>query len=89
MVSLSGRWREILNHRLHQSGSKTKVEYLISFIGYGPEHNVWQDDVKNCMDLVRDYWATKPESERLMVMLFPRTRAHAGQYCAHTRRRLF
>ena len=69
----------ILSHRLHHSGRKSKVEYFNPFIGYGPEHNVWQDDVKNCMDLVRDHWATKPESECLMVVLFPRTCAHAGQ----------
>ena len=79
----------ILSHRTVKRGRKTKVEYLISFIGYGPEHNLWQDDVENCGQLVKAYWASKPESERLVVMLFPRTRAHAGQYCAHKRRRLF
>jgi len=35
----------ILDHRLVKRGRKTKVEYLITFIGYGPEHNLWQDDV--------------------------------------------
>ena len=78
----------ILNHRLVQQGRKTKVEYLIAFLGYGPEHNLWQDDVENCQRLVKAYWATKPVSERLVVMLLPRTRAH-GLYCALTRRRIF
>ena len=50
-------------------GHKNKVEYLIKFVGYGPEHNLWQDDVANCEKLVQAYWSGKPESERLVVML--------------------
>ena len=49
------------------------MEYLIAFVGYGPGHNLWQDDVENCEQLVEDQWASKPESERLVVMLLPRT----------------
>ncbi|DBA87893.1 TPA: hypothetical protein ACH3X1_016779 [Trebouxia sp. C0004] len=67
----------ILNHRLVQRGRKTKVEYRLTFVGYGPEHNLWQDDVENCEQLVKDYWSGKPESERLVVLLIPPTRAHA------------
>ena len=67
----------ILNHRLVQRGRKTKVEYLLTFVGYGPEHNLWQDHVENCEQLVKVYWAAKPESERLVVLLIPPTRAHA------------
>ena len=68
----------ILNHRLVKRGRKTKVEYLIKFVGYGPEHNMWQDDVENCEDLVRTYWSGKPESERLFVMLTSQSKhAHA------------
>ena len=77
----------VLNHRLLRKGCRTNVEYLIAFLGYGPEHNSWQDDVENCQRLVMDYWATKPVSESLVVMLLPRTRAH-GLYCALTSRRL-
>ena len=43
---------KILNHRLVKHGRKNKVEYLIKFVGYGPEHNMWQDDVENCEDSV-------------------------------------
>ena len=78
----------ILNHRLVKQGRKTKVEYLITFLGYGPEHNLWQDDVDNCQRLVKAYWASKPAAERLVGMLLPRTRAH-GLYCALTQRRLY
>lgn len=59
----------ILEHRLVKRGRKNKVEYLIKFVGYGPEHNLWQDDMSNCADSVDDYWAIKPESERLVNML--------------------
>ena len=36
----------VLNHRLVKRGRKTKVEYLPTFVGYGPEHTLWQDDVE-------------------------------------------
>ena len=62
----------ILEHRLVKRGRKNKVEYLIKFVGYGPEHNLWQADMSNCADSVSDYWALKPESERLVVMLSSR-----------------
>ena len=75
----------ILGHRLVKRGRKTKIEYLITFIGYGPEHNLWQDDVENCGQLEKDYWAGKPESERLVVLLYPRTCAHGKRIHAHGR----
>ena len=59
----------ILEHRLVKRGRKNKVEYLIKFFGYGPEHNMWQDDLSNCKELLSEYWASKPESERLFVLL--------------------
>ena len=75
----------ILGHRLVKRGCKTVTEYLITFLGYGPEHNLWQDDVEHCGRLVKEYWSSKPESERLVVMLFPRTRAHNVRTHAHAR----
>ena len=66
----------VLKHRLVKRGRKTKVEYFLTVNGYGPEHNLWQDDMENCEQLVKDYWAAKPESERFVIMLFPPTRAH-------------
>ena len=66
----------ILEHRLVKRGRKNKVEYLINFFGYGPEHNMWQDDLSNCKELLSEYWASmlvsllrKPESEHLFVLL--------------------
>ena len=48
-----GEWEveRVLNHRLVKRGRKTKVELLI-FVDYGPEHNLWQDDVENCVNAV-------------------------------------
>ena len=37
-----------LNHRTVKRGRKTKVEYLLTFWYYGPEHNVWQKDMEIC-----------------------------------------
>ena len=68
--------QRVLNHRLVKRGRKTKVEYLLTFIGYGLEDNLWQESVQNCEQFVKDCWTTKPESERLVLLLFPPTRAH-------------
>ena len=30
---------------------------------------MWQDDLSNYTELLSEYWASKPESERLFVLL--------------------
>ena len=45
----------ILDHRVIKHKKTSKVEYLIRFLGYGPEHDVWQDDVSNCPRIVKKY----------------------------------
>ena len=75
--ALKQQYADVLG--LVKRGCKTKIEYLSTFVGYGPEHNLWQDDVENCEQLVKDCWASKPESERFAVVLFPPTRAHGRQ----------
>ena len=72
--ALKQQYADVLG--LVKRGRKTKLEYLSTFVGYGLEHNLWQDDVENCEQLVKDCWASKPESQRLVVVLFPPTRAH-------------
>ena len=68
----------MLNHRLVKRGRKTRVECHLTFVGYGPEHNFWQDDVEKCEHPVQDSWASKPEPERFVLILFPpiASRAH-------------
>ena len=73
----------ILDHRLVKRGRKNKVEYLIKFVGYGPEHSLWQDDIENCGLLVQNYWSGKPESERLVVMFRTPHAAHARRLDKH------
>ena len=34
------------------------------FTGYGAEHDMWQDDVTNCSELVQEYWDQKPVTQR-------------------------
>ncbi|KAL3155643.1 hypothetical protein ABBQ32_14151 [Trebouxia sp. C0010 RCD-2024] len=57
----------ILAHRVIQHKKTSKVEYLIRFLGYGPEHDVWQDEVSNCLRIVKKYWDSKPVAERLSI----------------------
>ena len=60
----------MLNHRLVKRGRKTKVEYLLTFVGYGPENNLWQDDVENCEQLVKDYWLLSQSQRDLLSSFF-------------------
>ena len=41
-------------------GYKIKREFLIKWLGYGPEHNTWepQANVSNCPELLSEYWAS-------------------------------
>ena len=66
----------ILNHRTVKRGRKTEVEYLLTLCGvlvlhtvcgYGTAYSVWQEDLEQ---LGNDYWDSKPESERLVLLLF-------------------
>ena len=59
----------ILDHQLVKRGDKTAIEYLIHYLGNGHESNERQSDVSDCELSVQDYWSSKPESERLVVML--------------------
>ena len=45
------------------------------FCGLCPEH-LWQDDVEDCEQLVKDDWASKFKSQRFVVILCPPTHAH-------------
>ena len=69
MMSQSGKWNAILEHRLVKRRRKNKVEYVGDFCGYGPLYNMWQDDLSNCKQLVSQYCASKPEFERLFCLL--------------------
>ena len=48
---------EILAHRLQRG--KLKQEFLIKWLGYGPEHNTWEPEgnVVHAPEKLADYWA--------------------------------
>ena len=41
--------------------SRRQVQYLVKWLGYGPEHNQWLPlkDLTNSMDLIRDFESTR------------------------------
>ena len=53
----------ILDHQYTKRGHQRKLEYLLRFTGYGAEHDMWQHDVTNCVELV-EYWDRKPVMQR-------------------------
>ena len=55
----------MLDHKEVRQGRKRKLKYLLHFTGYGPEEDLWTEDVSDCKDSVQDYWDKKSVSNRL------------------------
>jgi hypothetical protein len=53
----------ILLHREVKSGSRSKTEFLIKWVGFGPEHCTWEPEknLTNCIDLLSLYWKQQAE----------------------------
>ena len=60
---------KILNHRLVK-GRQRKLEYLLRFTGYGPEHDMWLADMSKCPDLVQEFWDSKPVTPQRCYLAF-------------------
>ena len=55
----------VLDHKEFKQGRKHKLKYLLRFTGYGPEEDVWTDNVSHCKESVQDYWDNKSVSNCL------------------------
>ena len=55
----------VLQHRDQISGRRTKRFYLVSWLGYGPDHNTWEpeDNLQDCAAL-DEYWEEQAERTR-------------------------
>jgi hypothetical protein len=48
---------QVLLHRDVRSGKRSRREYLVKWLGYGPEHNSWEHvSGMHCDDLIVEYW---------------------------------
>ena len=56
---------QVLLHRDVKSGRRTRREFLIKWLGYGPEHNSWEPITSmNCDELVAEYWEATHAAQR-------------------------
>ena len=74
----------IPDHKDKYARSKgTTREYLLKWVGYGPEHDTWEPEVNllYCQDLLKKYWATTESSASMVPekVLKQRTRKRSGQ----------
>ena len=54
-----------MDHCHTKRGHQGKLEYLLRFTGDGAEHDMWQDDVSSCAELVQEYWDCQTVTQRL------------------------
>lgn len=52
-MSLSVNWKTFSITEWSSKDARYKGEYLISFVGYGHEHSLWQPDMENVSSLLR------------------------------------
>ncbi len=57
MMSQSGKFDRILDQTVIKHKTTSQLQYLIRFLGYGPEHDVWLDNynVSNCSEVVKKH----------------------------------
>ena len=55
---------KILDHAETVRHNKRRVKYLLRFSGYGPEEDMWTEDVSGCSELLQEYWDTKRLTKR-------------------------
>lgn len=74
----------ILDHRDQKVGNRVKTEYLVSWVGYGPEHNSYEPEknLSNCQELLKEYW------ERVVVRSAQGVGRYGVESTARKRKRL-
>jgi Reverse transcriptase (RNA-dependent DNA polymerase)/RNase H-like domain found in reverse transcriptase/Integrase zinc binding domain/Retroviral aspartyl protease/Chromo (CHRromatin Organisation MOdifier) domain len=56
---------QVLLHRDIKSGKRHKREFLIKWLGYGPEHNSWEPSSSmRCDELIAKYWEATQAAQR-------------------------
>ena len=56
--SLEYEVERVLDDRKVKRGKSTKTEFLVKWLGYGPEHNTWEPEknLTNCKEILEEYW---------------------------------
>lgn len=72
----------------HDSGrfKKDEVAYLVSWKGYGPEHNSWvrEEDAENAKDMLSDYWKNAPKLKTMTKSVGGGRAAKSGKAASRT-----
>ena len=56
---------QVIDHRDIKRGNRSKREYLLKWLGYGPEHNSWEPATNLlCDELIKQYWTSRADAQR-------------------------
>ena len=73
----------LLDHRdKYVNKTRTAREYLVKWLGYGPEHNTWEpeNNLLNCQEALRSYWTALAQVKRSHEHIaYTRKHARSGQ----------
>jgi len=69
---------DVLAHKVVKRGTRRIMQYLISFKGYGPEHNKWCD-AHGVTELAKDAYHEKTKTSPSVSQAASKQKVTAGQ----------
>jgi hypothetical protein len=64
---LSFEVERVLAHEVRGSSTKPQKHYLIKWLGYGFEHNVWEPEKHLSLEVLKEHWDTVAHSQKWLI----------------------